>query len=108
MKEKARNIRIRIGIIGTEVNMFQSHWEIIHKVQEAHQQDLMREALQMHLYKEALLSNRTTNPVTWRFFSWVGVQMVSLGSAIQQHYAELAGISADFQANLPCEEPCEG
>jgi hypothetical protein len=108
VKEKASNICIQIDNIGTEAGMFQSHWEIIQKVQESHQQDLMREAQQMHLYKEALQRNRISNPVTWRLFRWAGAQMVSIGSAMQQHYAKLAGISSDLQSNLPCNEPCEG
>jgi hypothetical protein len=82
--------------------MFQNHWEIIHKLQEIHQQDLMREAQQIRSYKQAVNSKHSTYPLAWRFYSWLGLQMVSLGSQMQQHYAELA----EIPTNLSTDEPC--
>ena len=85
--------------------MFQNHWEIVRKLQEIHQQDLLREAQQMRLYKQGASAKPAANPLTWRFFSWLGRQMVSLGSQMQQHYSELAELSSDLQTNLSTEEP---
>jgi hypothetical protein len=86
--------------------MFPHNWQIERKVQEVHQQELLREADQIHLYKQALSGKTPANPLTWRFLNWLGRQMVSLGSTMQKHYAELAGLSADLQANISSEEPC--
>jgi hypothetical protein len=84
--------------------MFQNHWEMIRKLQEVHQQDLMREAQQMRLYRLAAQGNPPANPLTWRLFGWLGLQLVNLGSQMQQHYALLARLSTDLESNLPCEE----
>ncbi|MDR3575016.1 MAG: hypothetical protein P4L50_14240 [Anaerolineaceae bacterium] len=86
--------------------MFQNHWEIVHKLQEIHQQDLLREAQQLNFYKQMIRSNAPVHPFTWRLFSWLGSQMVILGSQLQQHYAELTEIRTDFQANLSEDEAC--
>ncbi len=81
--------------------MFPNRWEVTRKVQETHQQDLMRQAEQFRLQQEALSGRTPVNPLIWRFFGWMGRQMASKGRAIQKHYAELAG-----QSNLPGDEPC--
>jgi hypothetical protein len=82
--------------------MFQNHWEIIHKLQEIHQQDLMREAQQIRRYKQTVNSGHATLPLAWRFYSWLGLQMVNLGSQMQQHYTELAEISHNLSSDKPC------
>jgi len=86
--------------------MFQNHWATVQKLQEIHQQDLMREAQQMHIYRLAVSAQPPANPLTWRFFSWLGLQMVSLGSHMHQHYTRLAELPSDLQANLSPDEPC--
>jgi hypothetical protein len=85
--------------------MFPHNWQIERKVQEVHQQELLREAEQIRLYKQALSGKTPANPPTWRLLNWLGRQMVNLGSAMQKHYAELAKIASDLQTNLPCDEP---
>jgi len=86
--------------------MFQNHWEIVRNLQEIHQQDLMREAQQIRLYKQVISVNPPAKPISWRFLSWLGCQMVSLGSQMQQHYSDLSELPSDLQPNLPTEEPC--
>ncbi|HMD89235.1 MAG TPA: hypothetical protein VKF38_08730 [Anaerolineaceae bacterium] len=85
--------------------MLQNHWEIVRNLQEIHQQDLMREAQQMRLYKQMVSAKSPTNPLSWRFFSWLGRQMVSLGSQMQKHYPDQSELSSDLQTNLSMEEP---
>jgi hypothetical protein len=84
-----------------EVVMFPNRWEVTRRVQETHQQDLMRQAEQFRLQQEALSGITPATPLAGRFFSWLGRQMVNMGRAMQRHYAELAG-----QSNLPGDEPC--
>jgi hypothetical protein len=81
--------------------MFPNRWEVTRKVQETHQQDLMRQAEMFRLQQEALNGITPVNPLAWRLLSWLGRQMVSIGRAMQKHYAELAG-----QTNLSGDEPC--
>jgi hypothetical protein len=86
--------------------MFPHNWQIESKLQKVHQQELLREAEQIHLYKQALSGKTPATPLIWRFLNWLGRQMVSLGSAMQKHYARLAGLSVDLQANISNNEPC--
>jgi hypothetical protein len=85
--------------------MFPHNWQIERRIQEVHQQELLREAEQIRLYKQALNGKTPANPLTWRFLNWLGRQMVSLGSTLQKHYAELAELASDLQTNRPCDEP---